>query len=675
MADWLKYKGEGPWECIPPNKITYDEGDKTTSVLNPVWVVDQDGITDRTKHDPCGYWPRLPYTAPPPEVVPMFEIYHEMFPSQCAQVIFEEVADYEESMETFITFDANDYDGVVGFYFETIAMNKTAYPFKLQLIDNDDVVYAEMVIPANTTGTSGYEMFRERIEFTPSLTNTTYGLRGASDPASPTINIFPPEVFISNARIIVIQDGASKTRIQIPLFCTDWTYAMDLAPVTEPVGYPIYNLLSTYTGVDNYTNIWPDKGEGVPASQAGVWQFNADELDNISKVVFSVMAKGPKITTLDPIVKTGVMIDTGLYGTHSYWGLYTTPAATADTACSSGTGISGSGFQNVVWQDGCTGAIFTPISETFLEPEPNPWGITLYPDMTSVIGNVDIFQGWQFDANPWQHSVKWFGINVKVGTAIQDAILTVVPGSTDLRKDVTLSYVVRSVVRNDLYVALFDITTDIMVVGSELTWTSDEGWVRKQAEILPINLINGHYYEFRVKCPGQVGVIDAPEINDAQLWLNVDPISHLTAWYRIFHQPDGESDDWQIPVSWGGDVWGYGVGANSIIHRAKPIIPTGSEVYFEQTSLSLYNDIVGYENHQYVSVLNLTDLDETGSGEAAVEITGSKLVWSNSDYNVKVLKRTEALPITNEMVLGTKYGDSVYLYMTPSDGFLVVKIK
>jgi len=671
MADWLTYKGHSPWVCIPVIKNTYDEGDKTTSVLNPVWVVDQDGITDRERHDPCGYWPRLPYSPPPPPEVPMFEVYHEMLPAETAHVEMEAAHDYLYSLETFISFNSIDYDGVVKFEFEVIGLNKTEFPFKVALVAADYTVCHELTIPANTEGATGYELFRIREEFTPIGGCSNYGLKFTIDPGSPEIIWYNRDVIVSNARIIVTQDSASKTRIQIPMFGSPYSYAAIggyVDHICPPDGFEIFNL-SGQTTVDNYTTGWSG-GEGI----TNIWKYSADEISTVGKVVLSVLAKG--ITTPSDTVKTITWINITPWTIHSYWGLYTTPTTTADTACSGATGISGSGW-DIVWQDGCTGGIFTPIPDSFSEPEPHPWGITLYPDFTGITGNLDYFMGWQYDGNPWQHGTKWFTLNIKAGTHVTDAVMTIVPGSTDLKKDCTLTYKVVPDELNPLYVALFDIDTNSMVAGSEQYWNVDEDWIRKDIEIPAGNLTDGHEYEFRAKCELNTFIAPAinPQIADVQLLINIDPIVHLTTWHRIFHRADPEHDSWPTPVTWGGDYWGWGVGANSIMHRSKLYLPTGATVLFEQTTFTYYDNIVAPENYQYVALLDLSVDDALGSGENGEEVVGGKLTWDNDDYNIRVRKRTSALPVTNEQVLGAKYGESEDTNTIPIEGFLVIKIK
>ena len=677
MADWLKYKGEGPWECIPPNKITYDEGDKTTSVLDPVWVIDQDGITDRTKHDPCGYWPRLPYT-PPPEESFMFDVYHEMLPGETAHVSMLAAHEYVYSMETFVSFNPLDYDGVEKFIFEVIGMNKTEFPFKVMLVDDTYVSHAEVIIPANTEGATGYELARLSVEFTPIAGVLIYGLKFVIDAGSPEIAEFPLDVVVENARIIVRQNGASKTRIQIPMFASDYNFAASGGAVDHislPIGYNIFNATG-YTGVNDYTNKWPSESGTLRDSDTvtSVWQYSDADINPVSKVVLSVLARGATMPA--DTVKTIVMINSLAWVIHSYWGLYTTPIATSDAACASGSAISGSDMTDFVWQDGCTGGIFTPIPNSLMEPEPDPWSITLYPDLSGISGSVDVFMGWIFDGSPWQHGTKWFTVSVLAGRTIVDAVMTVVPGSTNLRKDVTLTYKIVPEVMNSLYVALFDIDTNTMVAGSEQVWATDSGWIRKDVEIPVGNLISGHEYEFRVKCVDHyyVSAVVAPEIADVQLLLNIDPIEHLTTWHRVFHRADTTRDNYYTPVAWGGDYFGYGTGANCIMHRSELYLPDGGDVRFEQVAYTRYNDSVE-EAVQFVSLLDLTVDDATGSGENGVEVVGGKISYTNTDYDTRTRKRSLALPVTHASTYGAKYGESEDGYIIPIKGFLVTKVK
>ena len=667
MADWLTYKGQSPWVCIPVIKNTYDEGDKTTSVLNPVWVVDQDGVTDRTKHDPCGYWPRLPYSPPPPVEGPMFEVYHEMLPAETAHVWMSNEIEYVYPMETFISFDPLDFDGVVKFEFEIIGMNKGEYYFKVALVDADYTVCHELILPANTEGTTGYELFRIREEFTPIAGSINYGLKFIIDPEGVDVLGNLLTVVVSNARIIVTQSSPTKTRIQIPMFGSEYVYAVPGSPadhISYPEGVSVHNQTS-YTNVNDYTNKWPGATGYVTASDkvTNVWMYSESDLKDVSKVTLSVLAKSP-MTPIDT-VKTIVMISSAGWSGHSDWGVYTTPTSWANTACSGATSVSGSGFENIVWQDGCTGAIFTPVPNSQIVPEPDPWDTTVYPDLSGISGSLDVCMGWMFSGNPWQHGALWFTLTVNPGRSIIDEVMTVVPGSTNLKKDVTLTYKIIPTETNPLYVALFDITTNSMVAGSEQSWIWDEGWVRKDIEIPTGNMVSGHEYEFRVKCVDHyvVSTDIAPEIADVQLLINVTGIENLTTWHRVFHRADNIRDNWYTPVTWGGDYWEYGYGANCIMHRAKVSIPEGATVMFEQVVFTAYDDSVDEADYQYISLL-----------ENGVEIEGSKLVWTNTDYNTRTRKRSGVLPVINDQVLGSKYGESEDGYIFPIEGFVLIKV-
>ena len=676
MTDWLRYKGQSPWVCIPVIKNTYDEGDKTTSVLNPVWVIDQDGITDREKHDPCGYWPRLPYTEPPGG--PMFEVYHEMLPAATAHVSMLAAHEYVYSMETFISFDPLVYDGVVKFEFEIICFNKTEFPFKIGLVNDSYVVCHEITIPANTEGATGYELFRLREEFTPIEGSTNYGLKFTIDPSSPEIAEYPLDVIVENARIIVTQSEATKTRIQIPMFGSSYVAAATGASVDHlslPLGYTIFNQTG-YTNVNDYTNKWPGTSGSLLQSDqvTGVWRYSGSEIGGVSKVVLSVLARGAAMPA--DTVKTIEMVNVTPWTIHSWWGMYWAPTTWGNAACSGATPVSGIGFDDIVWQDSCTGAIFTPVPDSQMEPEPNPWEITLYPDLSGFTGSRDFCMGWQYDGNPWQHGALWFTLTVNPGRTIVDAVLTVVPGSTDVKKNATLTYKIVPEVMNALYVGLFDIDTNSMVAGSEQTWTTDSGWIRKDIELPAGSLIEGHEYEFRVKCEDHyyVSAVVCPEIADVQLLINIDPIQHLTTWHRVFHRADAERDNYYTPVAWGGDYWSYGTGANCIMHRSKLYLPAGATVAFEQTSYTNYGDGVGEDEYQWVALLDLTEDDALGSGEHGEEVDGGRLTWYNASVGTRVRKRTGNLPLTHDQVLGAKFGESEDGSIVPIEGFLVTKI-
>jgi len=73
MANWKTYKGQSPWEVEPiTDKVIYNEGDRISSISNPVWDVNHEfsGVPVTGKHVPCGYWSKGPsggggYVPPP----------------------------------------------------------------------------------------------------------------------------------------------------------------------------------------------------------------------------------------------------------------------------------------------------------------------------------------------------------------------------------------------------------------------------------------------------------------------------------------------------------------------------------------------------------------------------------------------------------------------------------
>ena len=71
---WItENKGRGPWEVEPiTDKVIYNEGDRISSISNPVWDVNHEfsGVPVTGKHVPCGYWSKGPsggggYVPPP----------------------------------------------------------------------------------------------------------------------------------------------------------------------------------------------------------------------------------------------------------------------------------------------------------------------------------------------------------------------------------------------------------------------------------------------------------------------------------------------------------------------------------------------------------------------------------------------------------------------------------
>jgi len=595
MTDWMSYKGEGPWVCTPVTKITYDEGDKTTSVANPVWVVDQDGITDRRKHDPCGYWPRLPYTTPPEEVIPMFEVYHEMLPGEAAQPSYQ-FDDWVWGSETFILFDSSEFDSVEKVEFEVIFRNQVAVDIELCVIDTDDVVCASVTLPANTMGlVSDFELKRLRVDFDASGStagDNIFGLKVFVPTCDWPANGVPCN--ITNARLVVThQPGATKTRLQIPLFASSYVYALetfntvdpysDPAPYDYPIGYKVAAPIGTSPLPDAWVNDWSYVAYSSGELTA-IWKHRTGEIGDVSKVIFSVAARAhyEGVTTDKTWSQT---LTTGPDNFNMM--LYKSPTTSSSAACTTADPL-GWVDENQIHTDTCNSTVLTPISGSLIHltdsENPNdPWEIIVNPVFPQ--GSYKVYFGGDPYSAGWGHYAAYWSMTVPANTVVASTMRAY--SNVNFIQYYELSYMVTPVTIEDLEVGLWNITDGHIVTNSIMTWTVNEGFVRKYAEISPVDLPVECEYEMRVKQPGAINISGGwweAEIMDAQLLISLDPIEDLTVWYRCYHRYDGTRDGWVPDNTWGDDAWSdVEYGSNCIQHSCYFPIPTGSRAYFEVT--------------------------------------------------------------------------------------------
>ena len=695
MVDWLKYKGEGPWECIPPNKITYDEGDKTTSVLNPVWVIDQDGITDRTKHDPCGYWPRLPYTPPPVPPMPTFEVYIELLPGETAQPAYDQNV-WIWGAETFIHFDINDYDEVVSTELEVIFKTQVNVDIELKLIDTADTVCAEVILPALTQeGVYGefetfYKLKRLRVPFDPTLATVGDNIFG--------LKVFvPTSAFpghgvpcnITNARIVVTQSNPTKTRIQIPMFSSNYVYAMEvhnvdplagaLAPYDFPIGYRVQAATGLILGAD-WTNDW---GANIAYSDevTSIWKLEAGVLDNISKVVYSVAAKSHARTNILVHKTWSQTLTSG--PTNFNMMLYRAPTTASSAACNTADPL-GWVDEFTVHTDTCTGAVFTPIAGSLLhltssvDPD-EPWTADMVP--VFPVGSYKVFFGGTPWDEEWKHYAAYWSMTVKANSTITATMHAYC--NVNFIQYYSVDYEIIPEVISNLEVGLWNLTDDIIVPNSIMMWTQDEGFVRKYTEISLIDLKEDCEYEMRVRQPGAMNLGSTSwlnaEIMDAQLLLNINPIQSLSVWYRCFHRYDGSRDDWQIPASWGGNAWeDADLGANSIQHSCYMPIPSGIEAYYSLTAKP--DSVIGGDSQkaesqkQYPVSFGAEPEIDLLSGLEWADV-GDPLVWEDTDVGHRSLKKGGPIALVNGEYFGWRDPNIEYGAFQTTEGFIILKIK
>jgi len=121
---------------------------------------------------------------------------------------------------TGVYYDPADYNGVVAVYFQATFNNAfdTDYPISIKIVDELGTEYATATI-LNANGANDYERTRSSsspIEFVPDVVPRTYMVKTLGSGAG--FNEYPD---IYDAKILVEQVNASKTKIHIPLITGD----------------------------------------------------------------------------------------------------------------------------------------------------------------------------------------------------------------------------------------------------------------------------------------------------------------------------------------------------------------------------------------------------------------------------------------------------------------------
>jgi len=127
------------------------------------------------------------------------------------------------------TINTNDYDGECTYYFEVTADNDDTIDCVVTLINyNTDDEIVSVTVPYSL----GDDIGRVRsTAFTPVSGSATYGVKMEG------YGTYPNGTAVHSAKIIIVQKGATKTRIQIQLFQdTDYEYPSSTDYVTIPGG-------------------------------------------------------------------------------------------------------------------------------------------------------------------------------------------------------------------------------------------------------------------------------------------------------------------------------------------------------------------------------------------------------------------------------------------------------
>ena len=549
---------------------------------------------------------------------------------------------YYWASESFVDVNPADYNGTCSWEWEIVGFNNNTFDAKIQVIDESGTNCGEVTLAASGTGPTGYELFRSRVAFTPT-SSQIYGLRVEIVGAT-TVESYPVKLLISTARIVLTQGGATKTRIQIPMMSDTYSYVLqysstaDAWPYDHPVGQTIAGEIAAYNDAWTGSDAWKT-----------IWRFDEAELYTVSKVTFSAAACGNA-----PVTTTKTLYVTATVPIESFnLILYTSPTSSSTLACDNGTPVGWAG-PTQVHVDGCTGATFTPISSTYMswdeDTDPYPYDMDLTPDLSGLAAGTSyrVYIGGNINDAPWGHFAQWFSIAVPAGAYLADATLKCASTANNQNKW-TLTYKITTLTSPPtLYLALWNKTTSALVPGSELSWTLTEGFARKDIDIDVSDFDSECEYELTAKLPGQYISF---EVMDAQIWLNIDPISKLTVWYRVAQDYDDLWDNWSIPAAWNYTC----IGA-----RSKLYLPEStSKTYFEATGYgtgSIYLEDMG------------TD-DSSGAGGS--DVTGSTLTWAGGDRSRErsgELTLTDANRYTNRQPAGLSQD------LIVSNGFIIIKV-
>jgi len=660
------YLNNPRWTTIPEAPVNYDGRESEEPQVFTPYQGKQDA-NDSDEHVPCGHWHKVggPPGTSPPSALPAFETYFELLPGSVSHPDLRGANNDLLSAESFIPINANDFDEDYEWDFEVIAFNSNTFDITLQAVDTDGTVCATVVIPAGTVGVTGYELYRFRETFTPTITDDVkmYGLK-ISKPGGNNIYSYPLKCAIHTARIIVRQAaGASMTKIQVPLFGSSYNYTLEEDsdyPYDTPIGWALYEAHTPTTiPSDAFCGYQP----------CSIWQFKSEELNRVSKLVFSPVAKGP--IDASHVSRTFYVFST-LNFQHFHYQLYKTTAN--DSARKDATPFMWTS-QNTVHVDNVSGLTYTPIPSSYIYwqsgIDPYPFDYVLYPDFSGVAGGNRIAVGGELYfglplENQWEHWQTWFTLTIPSGAHVENAVLHVYSTSGN---QMTWNLEYDLVPNDDLTLSLFDITDNAVVPGSELTWTIGEGFSRKFAEINLGYIIQDHEYRLGIDFGVDYGY---PEIMDAQLLINVEDIEALTVWQRCASRHGGEYDNWWVPDAWGADFYGDAEGSISVGHRAKMFQPADPfDVYFEVTIFGITAG-VGEGDRKRVW---LEDLGADGSsGSTGSDVAGSLIEWDEDTLYKLNRKRSGPLVLTHD----NEYCDRNYnisgndMYLP--NGFLVIRV-
>lgn len=647
------------WQSEPTEAVSYTGRESEEPQIWPMEGNFSSG--DSKQHIPCGHWHKgrsiYPLYPGGPKYPWETEVYFELIKQEVAEPHLIDVWEDPTSLvsgPSIVNINSDELDGVVKWEFEAIWTNRADEDSTLQVVDDNDNVYAEITLAHNSAAYDEWTLFRTRVSLTPGSGDISYRLKlirgGDLEPYDSVGH--SPDILISAARIIITQANATKTRIQIPMMASAWNYIFQTGFAYNDLHFGVGQRVKETVA---YSEDWSYIGEAKEIS--AIWKYDINELSDVSKVIFAVDAQDtPSATTYSEGNTITGTSDIKYFEIMLYWA----PVSASNLACGNATPAMWTS-ETQVHTDDCTGAVFTPIPGTYVRwydaEGPYPYSFEVTPDFSGIPHDAKIFIGgditlYNAPPGPWGHFGKWFDNPATATSYVFDENLVLNSTASNefvLTFKYSLQYIYSHV--ENLYVALKNITTGAIVSNSELIWYADEFAYRQETEI---SLEAGCEYKIVAYKPGPRPYTKT-QIYDAMLLLNIDPIKKLTVWQRCFRWWD-YYDNWSVPGS-----WNYSV----ISSRVKLLISEHTKAYFEATGETYDED---YDN----LTLEETGNDETGSGLDGTDVVGGSVTWDVADYGTMKRKRTGEISLSDGVVYGSR--KDAGWYPCCNNGFIVLKV-
>jgi len=158
-----------------------------------------------------------------------------------------------------------DYNGDVSYFVEIVATNTDTADHDVVLIDGNSVVVATVTVPQMTTSPT-----RIRTQFAPVTASTVYIIGVTPTPAEGL------DLSVLEARLVVRQVGATKTRLYFPLM----TSPQDIVDTKNlpSDGYGSFTVADVYTQGDmpiDFSQWHKDVAQFATLATATPWTFDA----------------------------------------------------------------------------------------------------------------------------------------------------------------------------------------------------------------------------------------------------------------------------------------------------------------------------------------------------------------------------------------------------------------